>query len=160
MDAHKGRDVATFDTRGSYLHTEKYENVIMLLEGSLSEMMAKVSPKIYQKYVVMSIKLKPLLYVQIQKALCGLLWSALIFYRNMVKYLEAYGFQINPYNPCASKNMINHKHMKVLWHVDELKVSRVYSFEVTKCAGYLSSIYGGISMHRGEIHNDLVIDLN
>ena len=38
----------------------------------------------------------------------------------------------------------------VVWHVDDLKVSHIRSFEITKFSGYLSSIYGGIMLHRGE----------
>ena len=71
----------------------------MFLEGALAELMVKVAPKIYQKYFIVISKGKPLLYVQIQKALYVLLCSALLFYRKLVKYIEAYGFQINPYNP-------------------------------------------------------------
>ena len=78
----------------------------------------------------------------------------------MVKDLERYGFQINPYNPCVANKMINCKQMTVLLHVDDLKVSHVNSFEVTKFAGYLSSIYRRISVHRGKIHDYLVIELD
>ena len=80
----------------------------------------------------MSSKGKPLLYTQIQKALYGLLRSALLFYRNMVKDIEGYGFQIKPYDPCVANKMINCKQMTVLWHVDDLKVSHVNSCEVNK----------------------------
>ena len=41
-------------------------------------------------------KEKPLLYIQIQKALYGLPYSVLMFYRKLVKDLEACGLQINP----------------------------------------------------------------
>ena len=44
--------------------------------------------------------------------------------------------------------------------MDELKVSHVDSFEDSNFAGHLSSIYGGLSVNRGEIHDYLVIDLN
>ena len=54
--------------------------------------MVKVAPKISQKYVIMSSKGKPLLYVQIQKSLYNLLSSTLLFYRKLLKYLESYGF--------------------------------------------------------------------
>ena len=58
--------------------------------------MVKVAPKIYWKYVIMSRKGGPLLYVQIQMVLYDLLCSTVLFYGKLVKYLEAYGFQINP----------------------------------------------------------------
>ena len=49
--------------------------------------------------------------------------------------------------------------MTVVWNVDDLKVSHVYSFEITKFAGYLSSIYGGLTVHRGKVNDHLVMDL-
>ena len=56
--------------------------------------------------------------------------------------------------------MINDKKMTVLWHMDDLKVSHVDSFEYTKFAVQLSSMYGGLSVHRGEINDYLGIDLD
>ena len=96
--------------------------MIMLLYEALAELMVKLAPNIYRKYVIVSIKGKLLLYVQIQKVLYGLLHSTLLFYINLVDDLDAYGFYINPYHPCASKNMINDKQMIVLLHVNNLKV--------------------------------------
>ena len=61
----------------------------MFLGRSLVELTVKVAPNIYQKYVTMSSKVKPLIYVQIQKALYGLIHSALLFYRKLVTDLEA-----------------------------------------------------------------------
>ena len=78
----------------------------------------------------MNSKGKPLIYVQMKKALYGLLLSTLLFYRKSAKDLEAYGFQINPYDPCVTKNMIKNKRMTVVWNLKKLKVSLVYSFEI------------------------------
>ena len=60
----------------------------------------------------------------------------------LVKYLEAYGFQINPYIPCVKNKLIKNKQTPVVCHLDYLKASHVDSFEITKFAGYLSIIYG------------------
>ena len=95
-----------------------------------------------------------------KKSFYGILQSTLIFYRNMAKDLDAYGSQMNPYNPCMANKIINNKHMTVLWHVNVLKVSHVDSFEVTMFAGYMSSIYGGIIVHRVKVHQYLVIGLD
>ena len=95
-----------FDIPGEYLHTETYQDVIMLIEGALAYTMVKVAPKIYRKYVIVSIKGKPLLYVQMQEALYVLLRSALLLYSKLLKGIESYGFQINPYEPFVSNKMI------------------------------------------------------
>ena len=104
--------------------------------------MVKVAPKIYRKCVIMRSKGKLLLYTQIQKVMHGLHCNTLLLYRNLEKDIEAYGSHINPYDPCVANKMINGKHMTVVWHVDDLAMSHVDSYEVTKFAGYLSSIYG------------------
>ena len=65
-----------------------------------------------------------------------------LFYRKLVKDLEAYGFQINPYIQCVENEMKNNKQIKLVRNVDNLNVSHVNSFETNKFSGYLSSIYG------------------
>ena len=57
-----------------------------------------------------------------------------------MKDLEVYGFQINPYYTCMSNKIINKNHMKVVWHMDDLKVPHYKSFETTKFAKHLSII--------------------
>ena len=91
-----------------------------------------------------------------QKAFYGLLHSVLLFYSNLVKGLKAYMFQINPYDLCAAKNMINKKYITVVWHLFDLNISHMDIFEDTKFAGYLSSIYGEFTVHRGKLHDYLV----
>ena len=53
----------------------------MVLDGPLAEMMVKVSPETYEKYLHTTKKGKKLLYVKLNKALYGCLQSALLFYR-------------------------------------------------------------------------------
>ena len=48
--------------------------------------------------------------------------------------------------------MIKNKYMALLWHVDDIKMSHVDIFEIAKFAGYLSSIYGRLIVHRGKVH--------
>ena len=108
----------------------------------------------------MSSKGEPLLCVQIQKVLYGLLCSTLLFYRNLVKDIDTYGLHIKPYDPSVANKMINNKQMIVIWNVDDLNASHVDIFEVIKFSGYLSNIYGGHSVHRGKINDYLGIDLD
>ena len=48
----------------------------------------------------------PILYVRLKKALYGILRSSLLFYRKIRGELEAYGFKINPYDPCVGNKMV------------------------------------------------------
>ena len=99
--------MATFEIPGVYLHTETDKDVIIYLEGALADIMMKVSPKIYQKYVIMSIKGKLLLCIQIKKSSHGLIRSEKLFHRKLLNYIESHGFQINSYDPCVANNMLN-----------------------------------------------------
>ena len=49
IDAHEGRDVATMDIPGVFLHALNDEFVLMLFEGTLAKLMVQITPKIYQK---------------------------------------------------------------------------------------------------------------
>eukprot|EP00804_Cyclotella_cryptica_P004278 CCRYP_013488-RB/>CCRYP_013488-RB protein AED:0.37 eAED:0.20 QI:0/-1/0/1/-1/0/1/0/257 len=96
-----------------------------------------------------------------QKAMYGLLRSALLFYLKLRKDLEAFGFVVNEYNPCVANKMVNGSQMTVVWHVDDLKVSHKDRKEITKLLVYLGQIYGpGITVNRGRRHDYLGIDFD
>ena len=74
---------------------------------------------------------------------------------------KKYGFEINPYDPCVANKMIDSKRMTVLWHVDDLKVSHVDPWDITKLSMYLQGIYGSkLVVHRGKVHDYLGMDLD
>ena len=54
----------------------------------MAELMVQVNQCLYRKYITTNSNGKPLLYVKMCKALYGMLRSALLFYRKLVKYLE------------------------------------------------------------------------
>ena len=123
--------------------------------------MATVDPKLYRKYIVHDAKGHPELYIKVQKAIYGLLRSALLFYLKLVNDLESYGFHLNPYDPCVANMDINGKQMTVVWHVDDIHASHEDPFEITKLAVYLSTLYGEkLTVNRGKVHNYLGMDLD
>ncbi len=71
----------------------------MRLDGILAELMVKVAPNIYRKFITVNAKGKSVLYVQLEKAVYGMMKSALLFYRKLVADLTSLGFEINPYDP-------------------------------------------------------------
>jgi hypothetical protein len=163
IDAHKQRNVATIDIPGAFLHAYNNKEAIMLLRGRLAEIMVQVDVQIYRKYVIYDKNNQALLYVKLSKAIYGLLKSALLFYKKNVNNLQNYKtpFVINKYDPCAANAIINKKQMTVTWHVDNLKVSHVDSFQNTKFIAYLATIYGnGITVHQGKVHDYLGMDFN
>ena len=156
IDAHERRDVGCYDIPGAFLHADSDEDITMVLKGRLAELMVQVAPNLYRKYVTVDKRNVPILYVKIQKALYGLLRSALLFYKKLVGDLEGNGFVLNPYDPCVANKMINGAQMTVCWHVDDLKVSHVDPQEVTKFGAWLSNTYGiAVAEHRGKVHDYL-----
>ena len=154
MEAHNHCDIATIDLPGAFLHTDNDEDTIMLLRGKLAELLVQIDPTVYRKYVITSSRGEPMLYVKLQKAIYGLLRSALLFYRKLALQLVNFGFTINPYDPCVATKVIptdshteacvraNHYRFApkdgskplviestysqtVTMHVDDLKVSHV-----------------------------------
>ena len=76
----EGRIVGYADLPGAFLHTLTDEKIIVLLSGELCELMVKVDPKLYRKFVTHDKKGKPNLYVELYKSVYGLLRSALLLY--------------------------------------------------------------------------------
>ncbi len=105
--AHKRRDVASCDIPGAFLQADNPDFVLMRLDGILAELMVKVAPKLYCKYITTNAKGKPVLYVQLEKAVYGMMKSALLFYQKWVADLTSLGFTINPYNPCVANKILD-----------------------------------------------------
>ena len=103
--------------------------------------MTKIDPKKYEKYTVME-KVKQVIYVRLLKALYGTLKVALLFWKNLSKNLQEWGFKINPYYWCVANKMINGKHCTIVWHVDNLKISHIDSEVVDYILNNLDKRYG------------------
>ena len=71
--------IACFDILGAFLHADVNEDTNMVLKGRLAELMVQVAPNLYRKYITVDRKGTIILYVKMQKALYGLLRSALLF---------------------------------------------------------------------------------
>ena len=120
--AHGSRDVTTCDIPGAFLQADNPDFVLMRLDGILAELMVKIAPTLYRKYVTTNAKGKSVLYVQLEKAVYGMMKSALLFYRKLVADLTSIGFEINPYDPCVANKLIDGKQMTICWHVDSSQI--------------------------------------
>jgi hypothetical protein len=76
--AHEGRDIATCDIPGAFLQADNPDYVLMRLDGILAELMVQVAPSHYRKYLTTNAKGKTVLYVQLEKAVYGMMKSALL----------------------------------------------------------------------------------
>ena len=84
IDAHKQHNVAYFDIPGAFLHADVDEDITMVLKDRLAELMVQVAPNLYRNYITVNRKGTAIVYVKMQKALYGLLRSALLFYNKLV----------------------------------------------------------------------------
>ena len=125
IDAKEGRYTVVADIPGAFLHADMNEDVHMVLEGTIAELIVKLEPSLYRKHVWYTQKGKPMLYVQLKKALYGTLQAALLFWRLLSDTLQEWGFEINPYDQCVANKIIEGKQCTILWHVDDLKISHI-----------------------------------
>ncbi len=86
--------------------------------------MAQTDPKLYRKYLVNK-KGKKVLYLHLQKALYGIIKSALLFYQKLVLELKSMGFVVNPYYPCIANKIVDGHQLTLRWNVDDLMISHV-----------------------------------
>ena len=125
IDAKEDRYVIVSDIPGAFLHADMEDTVHMLLEGTVAEMIVKLDPTIYKKHIWYNKHGKPMLYVQLKKALYGTLQAALLFWRLLSDTLQEWGFTLNPYDKCVANKNIEGKQCTIIWHVDDLKISHV-----------------------------------
>jgi hypothetical protein len=124
IDARENREVVTINIPGAFLHATNEDYVIMQVNGTLAKLMAKRDPKLYRKYLVNK-KGKKVLYLCFQKALYGMMKSALLFYQKLVSELRSIGFIINPYEPCFANKIVDGNQLTLQWHVDNQMISHV-----------------------------------
>ncbi len=131
IDARENREVVTIDIPGAFLHAKNKDYIVMQMNGTLAELMAKTDPKLYRKYLVDK-KGKKVLHLCLQKALYGMMKSALLVYQKLVSELRSMGFIINPYDPCVANKIVNRKQLTLQWHVDDLMISHVNIMAINK----------------------------
>jgi hypothetical protein len=162
IEAYEECDVACFDIPGAFLHANLDKDITMILKGRLADLMVKVAPNLSKKYISVDRRGAAILYVKMQKAIYGLLRSALLlFYNKLVADLEGNRFVINPCDPCVANKMVNRKQMTVCWHVDDLMVLHVNPREITIVEKWLNATYGvTVATHIGKVHDYLGIIFN
>jgi len=125
IDAKEGRYVVVTDIPVAFLHTDINECVHMIMEGTIVEHIAKHEPSIYQKYIWHDKIGKPMLYIQLKKALYKMLQVVLLFLKLLLRMIVSWGFMINPYDQCMANKVINGKQCTIVWHVDDIKISHM-----------------------------------
>ena len=101
------------DIANAFLHADNDEIILMLLRGRLAEMMVRVDPSMYCKYVTYSSNGQAMLYVRLSKALYDMIRTTLLLYKRLGSNLENMGFEINPYDPCVANKMVSRHQMTI-----------------------------------------------
>ena len=163
VDAKEGRDVMTADVPNAFIQTnmpepkDGEEPVIMKITGVLVDLLVEMAPEVYGPYVVYENGRK-VLYVQVLKALYGMLVASLLWYKQFKGDLEKVGFKFNPYDPCVANKMIEGKQCTVRFHVDDLMSSHVNPAVNDEFLIWLNKKYGGygkVKATRGHVHDYL-----
>ena len=129
----------------------------MKITGVLVELLVDLAPEIYGPHVVFD-NGKKVLYVQVLRALYGMLLSALLWYKQFKSDLESIGFVFNPYDPCVANKIVHGKKHTVIFHVDDLKSSHVNPKVNDKFLNWLNRKYGShgeVKATRGPVHDYL-----
>ena len=163
VDAREGRCVATCDIPGAFMHADMDEVVHVRFDGPLAQLLARVDPRTYTKYLQKE-NGRDVLYVQLQKALYGTLQAAMLFWNELSTFLcGKLGFKINPYDACVANKIIDGKQCTILWHVDDLKISHVDQGVIDKVLTDINSRFGKetpITITKGKNHDYLGMTLD
>ena len=79
---------------------EGEERVMMKITGVLVDMLVELNSQLYGPHVVYK-KRGKVLYVQVLRAIYGMLESALLWYKKLCGGLKEEGFKFNPHDPCV-----------------------------------------------------------
>ena len=168
VDAKEKRHVATCDIPNAFIQTEmkKYDKdgqrYVMKIRGALVDMLVQISPEIYKDFVSYE-RGQKILYVQVLKAIYGMLQSALLFYKKIRNDLIKSGFTINPYDPCVANKTVRGTQMTVAWHVDDMKASHKRRDVINSFIRWLKTKYGAIGelkVTQGDEHVYLGMDFD
>jgi len=157
--AHEKRDVAVFDVPGAYLHAELPADkfVLLKIEGQFVDIMTDVNPEF--KEDVRFENGKKVLYVQILKALYGMIESALLWYDLFSTTLKEEGFEINKIDKCIAQKYIDGKPCTIGWYVDDNIMGHDDAQVVTGILDKIESRFPGLTIQRGKKLDFLGIDL-
>jgi hypothetical protein len=117
-------DVMTVDITGAYLHCEVKEDIYMQLDPVVSQILLDLDPDgNWEEYQDPSGKI----WVQLDRALYGLVESARLFYDHLCNTLTHVGFAMNPYDQCVFTRSIGSDKQYVCFHVDDLLCTATHS---------------------------------
>jgi hypothetical protein len=143
IEAKEERDVMTCDIPNAFTQADLpkkepgEDRFVMKITGVLCNVLVGIHPELYGPAVVME-NHKKVLYVEVLKAIYGMLEAALLWCKTFRKDLEDTGFAFNPYNPCVANKKVQGSQQTVIFHVDNLKSSHKSKLVNNKFEKWLS----------------------
>ena len=122
IDVMENRSVAVVDIPGAFMQADMDPGVYMRIEGAMAELLMEIDYDMYQPHMVKE-KGKPVIYVELLKALYGTLRAARLFWETLSGKLQEWGFVLNPYDSCVANKCVDGQQCTITWHVDDLKIS-------------------------------------
>ena len=148
INAFEKRDVAIFDVPGAYLFADLDNKFALLkIEGDFVKIICDVNPDFVEDIVYENEK--PVLYVQILKALYGMIESALLWYSLYIEVLLKNGFRLNPVDKCVANKIIDGKQCTIGFYVDDNMISHVKTSVVDDVLKLIEGYFPGLQIQRG-----------
>ena len=93
--------MVTVDILGAFLQADMDKLIYIKSEGIMADLLSKIDPKFYEKYVV-SERRHTVLYASLAHLMYGTLRASLLFWRKLTGILVDNGYNINPYEWCVA----------------------------------------------------------
>jgi hypothetical protein len=125
----------------------------MKVTGVLVNLVIEIDPAKYSPFVVFENGTRTL-YVELLRALYGMLIASLLWYRQFKTDLEQVGFKFNNYDPCIANRRVNGATQTIKFHVDDLKSSHIdpkVNENFLSCLNRKYGKHGAVTATRGNV---------
>ena len=107
------------DISGAFSQADVEDEVYIIIEGTMADLLAKIKPELYRKYIVMK-NGDVVLYVKLRKVLYDLLDSGLTWWKNSASFFRKLGFKLNPYDSCVAYKIIEGSTCTIISYIKDL----------------------------------------
>ena len=148
IDSFEDRDVMIADVPNAFIQAllpdndKAGERVVLQITGVLVDLLVKIAPEVYGPFVVIDKNGKRTLYLQVLRALYGMLVAAMLWYKTLRKDLEEIGFVFNPYDACVANRTVEGTQHTIKFHVDDMWSSHKHRSVNIKFKKWLNEKYG------------------
>ena len=157
IDAMENMMVAVVDIPGAFMQADMDPGVYMWIDGAMADLLMEIDYDMYHPHMVKE-KGKPVIYVELLKALYGTLRAARLFWETLSGKLQEWGLTRNPDDSCVTNKEVDGQQCTITWHVDDLKISHVDEHVVRSIIQKIQDNFGQhseLSMHIGKRHDYL-----